>query len=274
MTVPSPFYVPWIEFDPSGSHGGIEGELGDFVAPRLGDNTRTKNQDVRRAFRRVIDSAASISMNPDGEAEDLITRNAIEEILRAYNWCAEAILDRTSSVANKFFQWTHAQPSDDPFLIRPVKYPLRNPLVTEAVYFLLGTSVELAECNCNATHSKFTPQISAQCLSPLHHMKANIIRDYFDLEVAGEISIEELEEISVGSEAIVDSGKDAERPTAEAVASVLTGVEVLTWFPSDQDWAKFGEKEARRFSPQRILQPEGSSETTEDVAPQDPVAAG
>jgi hypothetical protein len=51
--IPQEFHQPWSEIDPSGAHGGIPGELGEYVGARLGDNPATKNVDMFTIFSAV-----------------------------------------------------------------------------------------------------------------------------------------------------------------------------------------------------------------------------
>lgn len=276
MPLHSEFWQPWSEIDPSLRHGGVEGELGTgWVGPRLGDNLVTKNQDMMMIFNIVRDCSASLSQVPNANVEGPPVRNTLEEILKAWNWISERILDRVTPRANRIFQWTHATPVEDPFKLRPVMFPLRNSMVHECVYYLLGAAVEIAESNANGLHSRLDVQSGARILAPIFHVKANIMRDYFDIEVGGEISTEELEllvgKLEPSSPTTVPPGTTAPRPTAEAVATERVGTDVLNWFPSDEDWVKFSEKVGKMYIPERIFQPEGAMRTTEDVSPEVPV---
>jgi hypothetical protein len=119
MAIPMQFHQPWSDIDPSGQHGGLPGELGEFVGPALGDNPRTKNQDVKTIFNALQASAASISRSPESNIEGPPRRTIVEETLRSMNWVLERILDRSYSLATNMFQWTHATPPYEPFMLIP-----------------------------------------------------------------------------------------------------------------------------------------------------------
>lgn len=278
MAVPDKFYVPWSEIDPDGQHGGIEGELAEFVGPDLGDNPKTKNVDMVKVFSAVRDCAASLSMAPTANMEGPPVQNIVEETLRAFNWIAEVLLDRTRTQATPLFQWTHAVPPYIDFTVRPIRFPLRNPFCNDVVFHLLGMLVETAESNANALHACLDPSSSFRLIAPLYHMKANVIRDWFDQEVAGEISLDELNQIFLGvarpGPTIVPSGESHGLPDSAAVAEVLTGVDTLQWYPTQEHWAIFARKQVEIYKPERIWQPEGATATTEDVAPHDPIPTG
>ena len=111
--VPTPFYVPWEEIDPTLQHGGIpDGLAGEFVGPRFGDNTHTKNIDIKNLFEVLNDATASISMAPGGNREGPPLRNDLEEVLKTVNVVVERLWDRVTPQSNSFFQWSHATPPD------------------------------------------------------------------------------------------------------------------------------------------------------------------
>lgn len=273
MPLPTNFWIPWNEIDPDLTHGGIEGELeGQFVGPRLGDNPNTKNTDMLTVFHALRDGAAALSMHPSANNEGPPMRNEVEESLVAWNWITERVLDRIQPTSNRLFQWCHATPPTIGFDVRPVRFPLRQEYLHGAIYMLLGTMVETAESNANGFHSGIDPQSAHKILAPLYHWKANVIKDWFDKEVAGEISEDELKQIYGGVSRpgpnIVLPGET--QPTADAgdVSEVLQGISVLQWFPDTEDWTVFGNKRLELYYPERIFQPEAGMRTTEDVAPE------
>ena len=269
--LPENFWIPWIEVDPTLAHGSIEGELeGQFVGPRLGDNPSTKNTDILTVFHALRDAAAALSMHPSGNNEGPPMRNEVEEALTAWNWVTERVLDRIQPTSNRLFQWCHATPPTINFDVRPIRFPLRQEYLHGAVYMLLGTMVETAESNANGFHSGIDPQSAHKMLAPLYHWKATTIKDWFDKEVSGEISEAELQSLFLGIDTpgpnIVPSGETQPSPGEDAVSEVMSGVDVLQWFPNEPDWQVFGRKRMEIYYPERIFQPEGGLRTTEDVA--------
>lgn len=279
--LPINFWVPWEEIDPDLTHGGIEGELaGQFVGPRLGDNPSTKNIDVLTVFHALRDAAASLSMQPHANNEGAPMRNEVEESLKAWNWVVERILDRIQPTANNLFTWCHATPPTINFDVRPVRFPLRQEFLHTATYMLLGTMVEVAESNANGFHSGIDISSGHKMLAPLYHWKASVIKDWFDQEVAGEITEQELTQlysaITPPGPTIVPAGETAPLADSGEVVEALGGVDVLQWFPAIEHWTKFAEKRQALYSPERIFQPEAGMRTTEDVAPEQrtPVPSG
>lgn len=278
MVMPTTFFKPWSEVDPTLAHGGIPDVIGEgFVAPDLGDNPTTLNADLLRIFAAVRDTATAISMEPSADVEGPPLRNIVEEVLRGYNFIAERIIDRTRGDATAIFQWTHAVPPRTVYRVRPIHFPLRNDFANDAVFFLIGMMVEVAEANANGLHSCLDPSSSARILAPLHHVKANIARDWFDKEVAGEITLDEITTLyaKVGAPpgpTIVPPSETAPVPGSSDVAEVMTGVEILQWYPTEADWTKFGQKRSALYKPERIWQPEGALSVTEDISPETPVA--
>lgn len=274
MAIPAKFYQPWSEIDPSGNHGGLPGNLDEFVAPRLGDNPSTQNRDLHYIFADVRDCAAALSMHPQGTVEGPPIRNTVEEVLKALNLCLERIVDRTKSTSTNFFLWQHAVPPAEDFRQRPIRYPLRNKFLDSCIYFFLGALVEIAEANANGLHAGLDTQSGALLLSPFLHLKATCAKDLFDREVEGEISPNELAGL-FGSlppaPTITTPDETQPAPPAEAVSGVLSGIELLQWYPDDAEWTIFAHKNANAFRAERIWQPESASPTTEDVAPPQPV---
>lgn len=275
MPMPKRFSKPWVEIDPSLAHGGIDGELNQFVAPDLGDNTETKNADMLKIFAAVRDFTQSVSMNPEANKQGQPGRRIVEETLKGINHVFETIVDVTHTDATRFFQWCHAIPPYQDFALSPVRYPLRQEFAQEVVHYGIGTMVEIAEANRNANHSGIDPQTADVLIAPLYYLKAKIMKHYFDLEVAGEISSSELKAMFDGryrpGPTVSHPDESAERPDAADVDKALTGVDVMQWYPSMGDWATFGKLNEDRYTPERIYQPEAARPTTEDVSPPNPV---
>lgn len=277
MAIPQKFHLPWSEIDPAMTDGGIPGELTEFVGPDLGDNPRTKNQDIKTIFTSVMTTAASISMAPEANKEGPPGRNIVEETLRALNFIFERILDRTQTLSTGTFEWCHATPPYEYLMLRPVRYPLRQTFADQVVHYLLGTLVEIAEMNRNANHSSLDPNTAERMMAPLYHLKSLIAKDYFDVEVANEISLQEMIQIMTGVKkvgpVIVPSGESQNLASAEDVASVMSGIDLLQWYPNQQNWVTFGEKMVEMYHPERVWQPEGAYPTTEDVASENTIQA-
>jgi hypothetical protein len=226
-------------------------------------------------FAVTRDVAASISQAPSSETEGAPNRNIVEEVLRGTNAISERMLDRITPNSNRLFEWTHATPPMIGFRLRPTRFPLRNEFANTAVFTLIGTLVEIAENNANGHHSRMSPNQAAPLLAPIWHLRASILRDWFDAEVAGEISVDELVRMFDGvappEPTFTRPGDTHPRPDAEEVKAHLEGVDVLRWHPSEQDWQVFAKKVAGLYQPERLHQPEGSLRTTEDIAFEEPL---
>lgn len=269
--MPDKFYVPWIDIDPSLAHGGIDGELAPyFVAPDLGDNPTTKNPDMVRIFNEIRNSAQSVSMAPESMKQGYPGRRIVEETLRAMNTVMEKIIDVTHTNATRFHAWSHALPPSMHFPMAPIRYPLRQEFAHNFIHYCLGTLVETAELNRNANHNGLDPQAADILIAPFYNWKATTMKYYFDLEVAGEISREEMNSMFSGKyrpgPTVSPPDESAERPSLEDSVEALSGIDVLQWYPTQLDWNTFGRLADERYVPERIFQPEGAMSTTEDVA--------
>lgn len=273
--IPTKFWQPWLEIDPTLGHGGIPGELGDYVGARLGDNPQTKNIDMVMIFNTVRDSAAALSTHPYANVEGPPERGLVEETLKALNWILERMMDRTKVNSTSIFTWCHATPPMVDFAQRPIRYPLRSDFAQQAIYHLLGDMVEIAELNSNAHHSCMDPSSALRVMNPLLHLKGNIIKDWFDQEVAGELTLAELNEIFAGiatpGPSIVPAGQSQTPPSLGDTIAALSGVSLVQWYPGTDHWAIFGRKHTELYKPERIWQPEGTGSATEDIAPHNPV---
>lgn len=264
------FYIPFIEVDPSLLDGGIPGELAPYyVAPDLGDNPTSKNADIVSVFNVARDVIQSISMHPESMKQGQPNRRIVEESLAGINAIFEKIMDNTHTDATNFFNWVHAIPPNLSFPQAPIRFPLRNSFAHEFVHYGLGTLVEIAELNRNASHGGLDPQSADVLVAPLYAWKAKIMKFFFDLEVAGEISRTELNELFEGKYRpgpIVSPPDDsAERPDEARLIEALNGKDVIQWAPTKLDWANFAKLNQERYTPERIFQPEGAISTTEDV---------
>ena len=277
MAIPQKFHRPWNEIDPAMTDGGIPGELTEFVGPDLGDNPRTKNQDIKTIFTAIMTTAASISMAPEANKEGPPGRNIVEEVLRALNFIFERILDRTQTLSTSTFEWCHATPPYEYLMLRPVRYPLRQTFADQTIHYLLGTLVETAEMNRNANHSSLDPNTAERIMAPLYHLKSLIAKDYFDVEVSNEVSLQEMIAMMTGVKKIgpvvVPSGESQNLVDDTKLADALSGIDLLQWYPDGKNWVTFGEKMVTMYHAERIWQPEGAYPTTEDVASENTVQA-
>ena len=241
-----------------------------FVGPDLGDNPITKNADIISIFNAVRNVTASISMSPEGMKQGYPGRRIVEESLRGMNTILEKIVDVTHTDATRFFEWMHAIPPNLTFPLAPIRFPLRQEFATQFVHYGLGLLVEVAELNRNANHAGLDPQSADVLVAPLYNWKATVMKYYFDLEVAGEISRQEMQELFDGKyrpgPTVSPPDDSAERPDATALSEKMSGIDVVQWYPSDADWSNFGRLADERYVPERIMQPEGALSTTEDVA--------
>lgn len=279
MGMPEKFYKPWEEIDPELKHGGIPGMLaGEYVGPDLTDNTKTRNRDMKYIFEVIRDCAASLSMRPCADAEGPPDYNTMEEVLKALNWFFERVLDRTIVLSSSSFEFTHAVPPTEYFMLRPIHYPLRNQFMDAVIFYMLGTMVEIAEANRNCNHSNLDPSTAVRVLAPCAHLKKNILKDFFDLEVRGEVTVEELEKMFKGIQqpgpVIVPAGESAIRPGMGESEGAREGINLFQWYPQANDWDVFGKKNTEMYKPERIWQPEGEITATEDIAPEQPTSAG
>lgn len=268
MVMPTQFYVPWAQVDPDLKHGGIPDELAvGWVAPDLGDNKFTTNRDIQNITWMLSQVAASISMHPEAESEAFPGRRLVEEAIKGMDTITERVVDVTHTHATKFFSFTHAVPPVSAFKLNAIRYPVRNQFADDFIHYCIGTMVELAENNRNAVHQGLDPTAANIIMEPLYNWKATVMKYWFDKEVAGEISAEELNTLYAGIGKPKPSYPDttAETPSEADTAAALTGLDVLAWFPTASDWTKFAELQVRRYTPERVLQPEGARQTTEDV---------
>ena len=271
MAMPTKFYRPWADIDPDLKHGGIDGELAPyFVGPDLNDNSTTKNPDQLRIFMEVQAVGQSISMAPESMKQGAPGRRIVEEALKGINTVFERVVDVTHTDATRFFEWCHAIPPNLGFALAPIRFPLRQEFANQFVHYCIGTLVETAELNRNANHAGLDPNSAEKLIAPLYNWKANVMKYYFDLEVAGELSRAEMNDLFEGKyrpgPTVSPPDQTAERPDKAALEEALSGADVMQWFPSDADWANFARLASERYVPERIYQPEGSLATTEDVA--------
>lgn len=271
MAMPTKFVKPWTAVDPAATHGGIAGVLGPgWVAPDIGDNPTSKNHDIIGIFKTLNVMAQSISMHPEAEMEDLPGNSLLAEIFQAITYFFEDVLDRTKTQATAMFTFAHAIPPVDDFVMVPVMFPVRNPVANDFLFYALGTLVELAENSRNAVHKSLDPNASRTVMAPLYSLKADLMKRWFELEVEGEMSVKELNEILSGKAIRRPSYPDesSETPDAAKVADALKGYDVAVWLPTPSDWARFADVVERSYRPERVLQPEAYRTVTEDVGPE------
>lgn len=271
MAMPTKFVRPWVEIDSNLTDGGIPGVLGpEWVAPDIGDNPTSKNHDLIGIFKNLNVMAQSISMHPEAEMEDNPGNGLMSEIFQAITYFFEDVLDRTKTQATAMFSFSHAIPPVDDFVMVPVQFPVRNQTANDFLFYALGTLVEIAENSRNAVHKSLDPAAARTIMAPLYSYKADLMKRWFELEVEGEISVKELNEILAGRKVRRPSYPDesTELPDAAKVAEALKGYDVAVWLPNEQNWTQFADVLERSYKPERVLQPEAYRHTTEDVVPE------
>ena len=265
--LPEKFYVPWSTIDPALQHGGIPGGLEGFIAPDLGDNPTSNNRTLVDIFYELSMGIAAVSMHPMADVEGFPGRSLVEEALKCTQTFAEKVICNTHTYATKFFYHTHCIPPTEHFRFNGIRYPLRNGFADNFVYYGVATLVELAENNRNGAHKGLDPKASMVILNALYDWKGEVMKYYFGREIAGEISEREMmslfENVNVPNPFYPDISAD--QPDPGEVAEALTGFDVLKWLPSDVDWTTLSNLESRRYTPERVYQPEGTDQTTEDV---------
>lgn len=271
MAMPSKFVKPWAAVDPTLTSGGISGVIGPgWVAPDIGDNPTSRNHDLIGIFKQLNTMAQSISMHPESEMDDVPGNSLLSEIFSAITHFFEDVLDRTRTQATAMFTFAHAVPPVDDFVMVPVMFPVRNQTANDFLFYALGTLVEIAENSRNAVHKSLDPAAARTIMAPLYSLKADLMKRFFELEVEGEMSVRELNEVLSGKAVRRPSYPDesSELPDATKVAEALKGYDVAFWLPTPSDWARFADVTERSYRPERVLQPEAYRSVTEDVGPE------
>lgn len=265
--LPEKFYIPWSVVDPALQHGGVPGGLEGFIAPDLGDNPMSNNRTLVDIFYELSMGVASVSMHPQADVEGFPGRGLVEEALKCTQTFAEKVICNTHTYATKFFYHTHCIPPSEHFRFNGIRYPLRNGFGDTFVYYGVATLVELAENNRNGAHKGLDPKASQIILNALYDWKGEVMKYFFGKEIAGEISEREMLEMfaNINTPNPFYPDVTAETPDEDDTDEALTGLDVLKWLPTKEDWAMFHQLEARRYTPERVFQPEGTDQTTEDV---------
>ena len=278
MPIEQSFFQPWSELDPSGAHGGIPGELGRMVGPRLGDNLKTRNADCHYLFHHLQLTASSISRHAYADRDDpLPNRMIMQHVIKGVNSLAVILKTRIRTQLDDHVMYSHARPGQQSFSLFPIMFPVRQPWANSVIYRLIGLSVELAENSANDLHAGIPASRGIDLIRHLGKLKQDLMLEFFRLEPQGFVDYRELLQMQAtthqrGAE-VTPIGETEPRATNEAVNDHRAGTAVLSWEPNDGDWQKFAELELEMFSAENILQPEGTVFTTEDVAPQTTTSA-
>ena len=269
--MPTKFVVPWTSIDASGMHGGLPNVVGDgWVAPDINDNPISTNFDMVSLFNDLMRYCTAVSMNVEADMDALPGHALVRECLRACNTFFEDVADRTKTQATAMFAFQHAIPPVNKFQLYPVMYPLNGTFAMEFLHYAIGTLVAIAENNRNAAHKGLDPEAAHIILNPLYTWKADVMKIWFNYEVEGEISSAELQELmgTVRPRRVLSTPDETDdRPAGTDVDAAKSGANVLNWVPDKADWALFAETRSKRYSPERIRQPENSRAVTEDALP-------
>ncbi len=269
--MPKKFTVDWTEIEPTGMHGGLPNVVGEgWQTPDINDNPITTNTDIFILFNDLMRHVTALSIHVEADMDALPGNSLVKECMDIANTFFEDVADRTRSQAQAMFSFQHPIPPVNTFQLTPVMYPVASTFAMEFLHYALGTLVALAENSRNAAHKGLDPEAAHIILSPLYYWKADQMKIWFNYEVENEMSAAELATAmgTVRPRRVLSTPDETdERPSAETVAEALAGVNVLNWVPDQSDWALFADTRIRRYSPERIRQPENSRAVTEDALP-------
>jgi len=237
-----PFHVPY-----TGTIGpDMPGHASDFVIANIGEHKVTNNSDLWLLIDRVQAEAQSLGNSP-AFVQPIVDPQFIRDTLLAIDRVRAMAVGMLISQASGFFTRRFGGPSQKAHALAPIMYPGVNRIGAVVVESFLCSLHQAPRVNSNMFDQGLLSEDCATVLHSLISAKGRIMRQLFQKELAGELSPAELTALFEGSTlqppsqrptgAAALANETVPAPDAAQLTEALSGVDVVTWVPTDGDWA-------------------------------------
>lgn len=206
-----------------------------------------------------------------------VTKDLIKAALLAINRSFVAAHRKVRTMANDYFDQVYGGRWHRAFNDMAIRWPGENQTAWEIVMKFAAALHQIPFLQSNVLDNGIPPNHAVIVVQPLYSAKAWLMREFFELEIRGEISNDELEAIfredapmpplDFSMTDTFDTPEETEEedagameeesgplPTAETQREAERGVKVWTWVPENRHWTKFGEiiKRMRTDGPRSV----------------------
>lgn len=235
---------------------------GDFLAVETLDNDTTNNSSLWDMWDIVNQEMAKISNNPSAavsSVEPELVKVSLESIDRIFAAMSKKIQTR----ANLTFSRTYGVPRAHKYEPYPVRWPGANRLALKIILNFVESAFSIPQVPCNQLDKGIIENHAGIIMRPLYDTKAMIMREYFGLEIKGEVSVDELQATFRNADLVppiqtsildrrdtrADLTAEDERaigdesgkiPTHDESEAIRAGHDVWLWKADKPMWDRFG----------------------------------
>lgn len=236
---------------------------GDYLSVDPLDRGETANGSLWDLWDVMNQEVAKISTHPAAR-QPLMTKDLMETTLIAMDKIMVNISIRIQTRANKTFSRVYGDARNRKYEAYPIRWPGENRQALNIVLALVDSVFAVPQIPSNRIDNGIIDDHAALIARPIFDLKARLMREWFNIEVKGEISVDELQALFRNAKLIPPlrasifdrrdtatdlSGEDADAksdetgktPTEEELLAVTSGQDVFLWRPELGDWTRFGE---------------------------------
>jgi len=245
-----------------------QGNDSKFYITDLVGSERTQNRSCSELFEVIAQHGQEISFS-DAALQSEVGRSLIEDTLKRIQICFNAVSSRVVTNVNRMFGSVYGGPLPYDYIAWPLRWSGENRRALTICNSFVASCYQIPRLRCNSLDSGIPNRQAATIIRPLFDIKAEIMKQEFGLEVAGEVGPNELDALLAGAVLLSPTpGADEQRreseaqsaarqatamdqtsvarPTQERSEQAREGMDAWTWMPNAQDWDAFGAlKDAR-----------------------------
>lgn len=235
---------------------------------RAGPRNLTLNDDTWDLWDILNRSAQHLSAIP-AAAKPVLTRDLVQAAFEMVNISFAEIVTRVRTRANRLFSDTFGGPNRLSFEPYPIRWPGESRHAYRMVMAFISAAFQVPQIKSNLLDHGVLDNHAKIILRPLFDLKANMMRTFFNLEITGEVSVDELDAVfrdgaplpplmhsfdderdgaaaQAAEDAAALTNESAKIPSRETQAKISEGVEVWTFVPHAEHWTLFAEVLRRR----------------------------
>lgn len=236
---------------------------GEYLAVNPLDKGETSNKSLWDLWDALNQQVAKFSVMPACD-QSMMTKDLMEGALLALDTSFAVVHPRIVTRANTLFSRTYGTGYKFRYEPYPVKWTGNNRQALQVVLAFVQSLFQVPQVQCNRIDEGVVDNHAAIILMPLFHMKATLMKEWFAVEVRGDIGVDELQALfrdsslvpplhsslfdrrdlpvdAAAEDAAALTDQTGPTPTLDAMLQVLTGKDVWTWSPGEAQWSRFGE---------------------------------
>jgi hypothetical protein len=250
-----------VQYEQFSGTPGDQMPSGQFLSVRRLSRTQTDNEQLWQTWAYINGTVQKLSA-AGATLQPVLEKGLVQDTIDAINRIFGFVAVRVATRANRLFSNTFGGPNPFEFTPYSIRWPGENRYALQYIMKFVNAAFQVPQVQSNRLDSGILDNHATIILRPLFDLKAQIAKELFGYEIAGEISADELDamfsdtklrpplHMSFSENRNTESDRAAkaeaseenesvERPTPEELRKFTSGLEVWTWVPTAADWATF-----------------------------------